>query len=134
MKSPETIENQNGSPRCAPATGSVRPSVKERLGHSVDEKGNIHYDERPMTWEAADKLAGKKLDRRKNYCVIDGRVCELAEWVESCSGCHETNEGYELPGTKFDANGIALGSGCHECGYQGKVKTAMWMPIDGDEW
>lgn len=87
-----------------------------------------------MSWEAADKLAGTKLDRRKNYCVIEGRVCELAEWVESCSGCHETNEGYEYPGTKYDANGIALGSGCHECGYQGKVKTATWIPIDGEEW
>jgi len=81
-----------------------------------------------LTIDEVEKLLGRRIDRRKKYRVIDGEVCNLHSWTQSCSGCHETNEGYNYPGTIFDKNNIALGSGCSECGHQGKVRVLMWFP------
>lgn len=91
-----------------------------------------------LTIEEAEALAGCRLDRRRKYATTsDGKPCDffggakllsLSSWVKSCSGCHETNEGYEFEGTEYDKNGIALGLGCEECGYHGKVREVMWLP------
>lgn len=89
--------------------------VIERHGHSVDDKGFIHYDESPSTYEAAEKIAGFKLDRRKNYAIIDGQVCESAEWTQACSGCNAEWE--------------ERGSGCAECGYTGLSRQSHWVPV-----
>lgn len=93
-------------------------SAIERLGHSF-EGDRIVYDERPLSWEQADKIAGRRLDRRKNYCVIDGKVCSEIRWTSPCSGCS-------------DGSG-ADGMGCHECGYHGRVRNGFWAPDDGSE-
>lgn len=85
-------------------------SVVERLGHSFDGD-RIVYNERPLSWRQADEIAGRRLDRRKNYCVIDGQVCSEIRWTSSCSGCD--------------------GGGCQECGYHGRVRNGYWMPDDG---
>jgi len=37
-------------------------------------------------WSQAEALAARKVDRRRRYAVIDGQLCERAEWTTSCSG------------------------------------------------
>jgi hypothetical protein len=91
-------------------------SVIERLG-TVVKDGLIHHDDRLATYEQADKLAGCRLDRRRSYAIIDGEVCELAEWSQACSGCYQ---GYD--------SAHAVGSGCDECGHTGRRKHSHWVP------
>jgi hypothetical protein len=82
-------------------------------------KGVIIHDDRPISWRTADRIARRRLDRRKNYAVIKGQVCSAINWTQGCSGCGDGS------GTK--------GGGCHECGYHGVVRNSMWMPDDGSE-
>ena len=89
--------------------------VIERHGYHVDDAGDIHYDDRATTIEAAENFAGRKLDRRKSYAIIDRTVCESVEWSEPCSGCFVSID--------------ARGAGCHECAYSGMVRRKMWNPI-----
>lgn len=93
-------------------------SVIERHGHEVKD-GMVHYDDRPSTYEHADKIAGRRLDRRRSYAIIDGEVCELAEWSRACTGCYE---GYNSE--------HATGSGCEECGYTGRRRDGSWVPVN----
>jgi hypothetical protein len=93
-------------------------SVIERHGHTIDAQGFIHYDDRPSTYEAAEKLAGQRLDRRRAYCIGDGEVHELARWSQACSGCYE---GYNIE--------HGAGHGCRECGYTGRTRQAHWVPL-----
>ncbi|MCW2242303.1 hypothetical protein [Azospirillum canadense] len=88
-------------------------TVIERLGHSIDHQGIIHYDDRPSTYEKAESVIGKRLDRRRNYAILHGdgrKVCELVTWSAQCSGCD--------------------GGGCKECGYHGIIRRAMWLPVE----
>lgn len=91
----------------------------ERHGHSVDKDGFIHYDDRPIPWERVDALAGRRVDRRRNYAVIDGQVHEAQQFSRACSGC------YDGPHT-YDAEGF----GCSECGYTGRRREGFWHPLD----
>jgi hypothetical protein len=93
-------------------------TVIERHGHEIDAKGFIHYDDRPSTYEAAERIAGVRLDRRRNYAIIDGEVCDSGSWSVACSGCHE---GY--------GNEASKGHGCRECGYTGRRRESMWLPL-----
>lgn len=91
-------------------------NVFERFGHTFD--GDlIVYDERPVAWDRADAIAGRRLDRRKNYRIIDGQVCSEIRWTRACSGCSDGSSD--------------IGSGCEECGYHGRVRAGCWMPDDG---
>lgn len=92
--------------------------VIERRGHSIDAEGLIHYDEKPSTYEEAERIAGKRLDRRKNYAIINDEVCEAAEWSQACSGCYEGYSPYD-----------SKGSGCRECGYTGRSHQSHWIPV-----
>lgn len=83
-------------------------AVIERHGYEIKD-GLIYYDDRPSTYEEAERLAGRKLDRRRNYCISDGEVRESCSWTQTCSGCE--------------------GGGCRECGYQGKVRSGFWAPL-----
>lgn len=93
-----------------------------------------------LTIAQAEELVGQRLDRRFKYATTDdGKpdaylgnaiLFSLGSWVQSCSGCHETIDGHPVGPETYDKNGIALGSGCHECGYQGKVRESMWLPHD----
>lgn len=94
-----------------------RPSVIERHGHTIDA-GVIHYDDRPLSWDEADKLAGRRLDRRKNWAFIDGRLCDSVTYTINCSGC------------SYDTDyGSSRGGGCEECGYHGVVRCSEWIPV-----
>jgi len=93
-------------------------TVIERISHSIDEKGFIHYDDRLTTYEKADELTGRRLDRRCNYAIIDGKVAEACNWSQACSGCYE--------GHNIDS---ATGSGCVECGYTGRRRSGAWVPL-----
>jgi hypothetical protein len=99
--------------------GWAMRSVIERHGHHIDERGFIHYDDRPTTYEAAEAIARKRLDRRRNYAIIEGDVCEAASWSQTCSGCSEGPD---------DA-----GHGCRECGYTGTTRESMWVPMNDIE-
>lgn len=94
------------------------PRVIERISSAAVD-GRITYDERPDTYARADKLAGRRLDRRKNYAIIGGEVCEACSWSDACSGCHEG-----------ERDGLyARGMGCHECGYAGRRIQSTWVPV-----
>lgn len=90
-------------------------SVVERFGTTIVD-GLIHHDDRSVAWADADQRAGFRLDRRKAWAFIEGRLGESVRWVQSCSGC---SYGFE-----------SRGGGCDECGYHGVVRCAMWMPYD----
>ncbi len=70
--------------------------------------GHIHHDDTPMTWHDADAAAGFRLDRRKSWAFIDGKLCETVSWSQNCSGCD--------------------GMGCRECGYHGVSRRSTWVP------
>lgn len=93
-------------------------NVIERHGHSIDDQGCIHYDDRPSTYEAAEKLAGRRLDRRRNYAIIDGQVAESVRWSQACSGCYQ---GHDIE------SGVGLG--CSECGHSGRRQSGSWVPL-----
>lgn len=97
-------------------------TVIERRGHTITDDGCIHYDEVPSSYEAADAIAGKRVDRRRNYCIMDGKLHESVSWTQPCSGCGS--------GSEYD-DGVR--GGCRECGYHGVVRSSMWMPIDTAE-
>ncbi|WP_454917325.1 hypothetical protein [Xanthobacter sediminis] len=93
-------------------------SIIERFGTSIDDVGDIHHDDRPCSWERGDELAGRWLDRRRVYAVIDGEVCDLVTWSAPCSGCCE---GLWL-------SDAARGAGCRECGFTGRRRRAQFVP------
>ena len=92
--------------------------VIERLGYDVDDEGRIHYHEKPSSYEDAERIAGRRLDRRRNYAIIDGAVCELVSWTQRCSGC-----------SPCDPYNVGNGSGCEECGYTGKRRHYEWWAL-----
>lgn len=96
--------------------------VIERFETTVDNDGVISHDDRPSTFEAAEKIAGRRLDRRKNYAIIDGQVAESCMWSQACSGCYE---GYN--------SATARGFGCDECGYAGRRRHGAWVPLSSKE-
>jgi len=92
--------------------------------------GDDSFKDVPSTYEKATVLSGRRLDRRKNYAIIDGQVCELAEWTESCSGCTELVDGQNTLGYPIHKkHGCAIGGGCEECGYHGVVRDSSWVPL-----
>lgn len=93
-------------------------TVKQRQRTRIVD-GMIVHDEREIAWLRADRIAGRRLDRRKNYIIIKGQVCSLVTWTDRCSGCSQGHED--------------RGGGCRECGYRGVVRRSVWMPDDGKE-
>ena len=92
------------------------PRVIERHGTEIVD-GRIIHDDRPSAFSVADRLAGRRLDRRFNYAIIGGTVFQMCNWTSGCSGCTNGHE---------DA-----GSGCSECGYRGRVRRSEWVPVKG---
>jgi hypothetical protein len=91
-------------------------SVIER-GETQIIGGLIHHDDRPLSWAEGDARAGRRLDRRKSWAFIEGRLCETVSWSCACSGCYGGYDGHS-----------ARGMGCAECGYQGRVRNRLWVP------
>lgn len=85
-------------------------SVIERVIIDIDDDGVIHYDDQSCTWERAEEIAGRKLDRRRSYAIIHGEVRWLIHWTDRCSGCE--------------------GSGCSECGHTGKSRQGWYAPLE----
>jgi hypothetical protein len=85
-----------------------------------------------LTIEEAEKLAGKRLDRRRTWFLFDGDVCYDGKFVRPCSGCFETGEyGSGSENYPFDKKaGCHVGSGCEECGYTGKRRDGFPIPHD----
>jgi len=79
-------------------------------------KNGVHNDV-PSTYSEAEMICGHRLDRRRNYAIINNEVCGSVNWTQPCSGCHEGVEGDR-------------GMGCDECGYTGKSIQSFWLPID----
>lgn len=98
-------------------------TVIERHGHHIDGQGFIHHDDRPSTYERAEALAGRRLDGRRNYAIIDGEVAESCQWSAACSGCYE---GHNIE--------HAVGTGCSECGYTGRRRNGAWVPLTNQEY
>lgn len=84
-------------------------------------------DSRQVSIEHAEELAEKRLDRRRNYAVIEGQLCSLVRWTDACSGCFEFGEygglahlyGYDKK------RGCHVGAGCDECGYTGRPQNGF---------
>ena len=93
-------------------------TVIERFGTDTTG-GIITHDDRPSTYEADEKIAGRKRDRRKNYAIIGGQVAESCTWSQACSGCYEGLDSIS-----------ATGAGCDECGYTGRRRLGQWVPIE----
>jgi hypothetical protein len=74
----------------------------------------------PITFELAERAFSIRLDRRRNYAIINGVLCEEGRWSDSCSGCTAS---YEELGYVADR-----GNGCHECGHTGRRRTYMYVP------
>lgn len=77
------------------------------------------FDE--ITIVEAEAVAGRRLDRRRKYALLDGELCELARYSVNCSGCScACSDGYPC------CHG---GCGCRECGGSGKRRMREWFPV-----
>ena len=99
-------------------------TVIRRLAARVEDDGSVYHDDAPATWAAAEAFAGRRLDRRRNYAIIEAdggnaELCESESWSTACSGCTETPEMTSAP---------ERGMGRDECGYQGRRRQSMWVP------
>lgn len=90
-------------------------------------------DDRIIPIDKAEKIAGKILDRRRKYALIDEKVCAMVHFTEACSGCFEGGEYMGLASNYgYDKkSGCYVGSGCSECGYTGKRRVSVWIPEEG---
>ena len=72
-------------------------------------------DMREIPIEKAEHLHGSRLDRRRKYAIVDSQLANLANFSTVCSGCSsDTGE---------------VGRGCRECGYSGRRRISMWVPL-----
>lgn len=59
------------------------------------------------------------LDRRHKWEEFCGELVYPYKYSHACSGCTETKEMQSTP---------ERGSGCHECGYKGRVRNVVPVP------
>lgn len=83
---------------------------------------NPDVEDHQISHEQASIFVGVRLDRRKSYALIGGVLCELVSWTDHCSGCN-------VAGEMCSARCV----GCYECGYTGKRKRRMFVPIGGSD-
>ncbi len=95
---------------------------------------------RPILWQDAERILGFRIDRRRSYYFCDdpemneyfcgGPVYDYGEWVTSCSGCRETEDGHNVGHYEWDNKAKCyIGAGCSECGYTGKRREGMFAPV-----
>lgn len=102
--------------QCRTGAEVMAGSVVERVATRIID-GFVRHDDRPLAWIDAELKAGRRLDRRKSWAFVEGRLCETVSWSSACSGCYEGYDGDS-----------ARGTGCPECGYQGRVRNRAWVP------
>jgi hypothetical protein len=81
----------------------------------------------------AEKLAGRRLDRRRKYYLVDETVIvSAASYTTTCSGCFEGGDymGNAHNYTWDSKSQCHIGAGCDECGYTGKRVETVLVPID----
>lgn len=82
------------------------------------------FDE--ITHVEAEAVAGRRLDRRRKYALLDGEVCERSSYTSPCSGCScNCSDGYPCGHEP---------AGCFECGYTGKRRWRDWVPVEAAEY
>lgn len=112
--------------KARPILADQSSRVIRRLGASIvgpDGGAVIRHDECEATWAEADTLAGRRVDRRRAYCIMPDdsghdALHSLVRWSQHCTGCTDTPE-MTTPAHR--------GSGCRECGYTGRVRCAYWV-------
>ncbi len=111
-----------------------RISTLERVLISKAEKDGPLYIEDIKEVMAALLLPGQEPDFASSIASVmaneaaEGSACG---W-RSCTGCHETNEGYETGHFPYSVMlGCYVGSGCSECGGIGAV-WEYWTKSDLD--
>ena len=57
----------------------------------------------------AERISGKRLDRRRRYFVWEGVLGVNREFTMQCTGCY-------------------AGEGCRECGGTGKRRSGVFVP------
>lgn len=73
--------------------------------------------------------------RRFKVVIREGFEGYVARATLSCSGCHETCEGYSTGQYAYDPKAMCeVGFGCEECGYTGKRRHEYWIPFDITAW
>ena len=73
--------------------------------------------------------------RRYRIVMNEGFEGFVVHWTSTCAGCYETEDGYPVGEYPYDEKAqCALGAGCTECGYRGKVRQSMWIPFDTAAW
>lgn len=84
-----------------------------------------------LTIQDAERLHGKKLDRRRKYFLWDERVCVDGKFTVSCSGCFDAGDyGGLAHNYEYDKKAqCRIGAGCSECGYTGKRISSFPCPI-----
>ena len=90
-----------------------------------------NQDPRTIPSSVAEARFGGRLDRRHTYGLIGGEVCISMSYTGTCSGCFETGD-YGSGSENYSWDGKAhcyVGAGCHECGYTGKIRHSMWIPV-----
>lgn len=105
--------------RALDAAGDLAPARPE--GAMETDRGRT-YAERI---EALVKLAREGRETKRIGARIRERIVERDGVWRSCTGCYETNEGYDTAPRDPDF-GIPLGGGCSECGGIG----AVWDTTD----
>ncbi len=93
----------------------AHPRVIRRI---FPDPESTEFTDNEASWEEAETLAGRRLDHRRNYAIIDGEVYESAIWSQACSGCYE---GVDVAG--------AQGNGCSDCGWTGRRRRGQWLPL-----
>lgn len=51
-----------------------------------------------------------------------GEMCEVIKYTDTCSGC-------SCDIMQRDKNGVDIGMGCDECGYSGKRRHVLYVPL-----
>jgi hypothetical protein len=73
----------------------------------------------PIRYRTVTDFDGNK--SRHRVVIHRGFEGFIARWTSVCTGCSEHGE--------YTA-GPDIGSGCHECGYTGKRRSAMFIAFD----
>ena len=94
-----------------------------------------------ITWMHAEKLACRRLDRRRAYYTTEDEnpepqdswfpgavLFDYGEWTTTCSGCFESEFGGIRIGFR-DSRG-ERGVGCSECGYTGRRRDGFFAPVE----
>ena len=96
-------------------------SVIEYLGHIV-LNGRSVRDECPSSFERAENMVGRHLDRRRSYAIFGDELREVATWSRACLECYEG--GYDKL--------TSCGPGCEYCGFTGRRRKTVWLPSMAD--